>query len=234
MLCRLAPPVAAPCRPKRLLVFINPYAGPKRAHSTWSTTAGPIMQLAGVACNLVETQGPVRSCPPCCATATRQLPPPCPPAAAFTSWPRPAGVVFSPDGLLRSVDAQGHAQQAVAALDPEQLSSYDGVIAVGGDGLFQVRCRVQGQLPAEGGAGVCVSPPPTLNTAGCRALLQVAPVLPAAGAGIGVCGTAAAGRRGSAGGGSPAAGPHPCWVNGCCCVHVSAAGCAAVARWSYV
>ena len=74
-------------RPKRLLVFVNPYGGKGKANKVYKTKAEPVFKAAGIECRVVETQ-----------SAT-------------------------------------HASQVI--LDDVALEEdYDGVVAVGGDGMF--------------------------------------------------------------------------------------------------
>ncbi|CAL5222228.1 g4561 [Coccomyxa viridis] len=80
---------AISCRPKTLLVIVNPWGGNGRANKAWSRHAFPIFTQAGVRCVLVETRHPA------------------------------------------------HAKELVAALPVHELELYDGILAVGGDGLFQ-------------------------------------------------------------------------------------------------
>ena len=43
-------------RPRRLLVFINPYGGTGKASKIFHTTAGPLLSLSGISCEVVETE----------------------------------------------------------------------------------------------------------------------------------------------------------------------------------
>lgn len=43
-------------RPKRLLLFVNPYGGRKRALRIYDYTVKPIFQLAGIDCTVVISQ----------------------------------------------------------------------------------------------------------------------------------------------------------------------------------
>ncbi|KAF8055035.1 hypothetical protein HT031_006851 [Scenedesmus sp. PABB004] len=83
--CALA---AAPGRPRRLLVLINPIGGRRAAQRTWDTVAAPVLAAAGVQCEVVRTTH------------------------------------------------QGHAEAVVRGLALERLAELDGVVGVGGDGLF--------------------------------------------------------------------------------------------------
>jgi len=42
------------CRPRRLLVFVNPFGG-KGAGQTWQKIAAPVLAAAGVRCQVIET-----------------------------------------------------------------------------------------------------------------------------------------------------------------------------------
>eukprot|EP00775_Hariotina_reticulata_P013622 gene13622-13748_t len=75
-------------RPRRLLVFVNPFGGKRRARQTWQKIAAPVLAAAGVRCQVVETRH------------------------------------------------QGHAESVLRGLSLEQLQLLDGVVAVGGDGMF--------------------------------------------------------------------------------------------------
>lgn len=90
-----------PDRPKRLLVFVNPFSGRRMAMSVWETKCLPLLELAGIESKVVVTK------------------------------------------------ASKHAQLHVETMSLEDASSIDGILVVGGDGLFQevltgllnMRCR---------------------------------------------------------------------------------------------
>ena len=44
------------CRPRRLLVFLNPFGGSRRARQTWDNVVKPVFDKAGVKSRAVETQ----------------------------------------------------------------------------------------------------------------------------------------------------------------------------------
>jgi hypothetical protein len=48
------------CRPRRLLVFVNPVGGCGAAPHVWRRVAEPVLQDAGVTCEVVHTRAPVR------------------------------------------------------------------------------------------------------------------------------------------------------------------------------
>ncbi len=74
-------------RPKRLLVFVNPFGGRGRAQETYERKAAPVFRAAGVDCDAVRTRGP------------------------------------------------DHIAGHIAGCD-DLAESFDGVVAVGGDGTF--------------------------------------------------------------------------------------------------
>eukprot|EP00899_Mesostigma_viride_P026663 jgi/Mesvir1/7181/Mv18209-RA.1 len=78
----------APHRPKRLLVFVNPFGGKRQAEKAWSTKVLPIFNMVDIKCQVVMTQ------------------------------------------------YRGHAGDVMAHSNPEWLLQFDGVVVVGGDGLF--------------------------------------------------------------------------------------------------
>lgn len=43
-------------RPRRLLVFVNPFGGSRRGVKIWETTVRPVFDKAGIASHAVETQ----------------------------------------------------------------------------------------------------------------------------------------------------------------------------------
>ena len=52
----LMPAHGAACRPRRLLVFVNPFGGSRRAHQIWETTVRPVFDKAGIKSHPVETE----------------------------------------------------------------------------------------------------------------------------------------------------------------------------------
>eukprot|EP00882_Tetradesmus_deserticola_P025455 GHRQ01027963.1.p1 GENE.GHRQ01027963.1~~GHRQ01027963.1.p1 ORF type:complete len:319 (+),score=97.98 GHRQ01027963.1:80-1036(+) len=76
------------CRPKRLLVFVNPFGGRRQAAKVWQQTAAPVLAAVGAHCEVVQTT------------------------------------------------CQGHAESVLRQLSLQQLQQLDGVVAVGGDGLY--------------------------------------------------------------------------------------------------
>ena len=51
-----ANPLPSPQRPRRLLVFVNPFAGARRGKKIWDTVVRPVFDKAGIKCTAVETQ----------------------------------------------------------------------------------------------------------------------------------------------------------------------------------
>jgi len=76
------------CRPKNLLVFVNPYGGSKRAMSVYEHNVLPILEKAHIRYSMHMTQ------------------------------------------------YRGHAKQLMEGLTEKELEELDGIVAVGGDGLF--------------------------------------------------------------------------------------------------
>ncbi|GFR45202.1 hypothetical protein Agub_g6596 [Astrephomene gubernaculifera] len=76
-------------RPRSLLVFINPYAGARRARHIWEREVLPVFQRARIQVHAVDTT------------------------------------------------KQDHAREHVEYMKAEELAAFQGVVAVGGDGLFQ-------------------------------------------------------------------------------------------------
>lgn len=44
------------CRPQRLLVFVNPFGGSRRAQQIWETTVRPVFDKASIKSRAVETE----------------------------------------------------------------------------------------------------------------------------------------------------------------------------------
>jgi diacylglycerol kinase family enzyme len=56
-LARINAAIAAqPRRPRRLLVFVNPFGGSRRAAQIWRSTVRPVFDKAGIKCRAVETE----------------------------------------------------------------------------------------------------------------------------------------------------------------------------------
>ena len=72
-------------RPKRLLVFINPYGGHGTAKQIWETKCSRIFKIAGISCKVIVTE---------------------------------------------------HSEHADNVIQSVTLHNYDGIISVGGDGMF--------------------------------------------------------------------------------------------------
>ncbi|KAL4433742.1 hypothetical protein ABPG75_000183 [Micractinium tetrahymenae] len=77
-----------PRRPRRLLVFVNPFGGSRRAAQIWQNVVKPVFDKAGIKSSAVETQH------------------------------------------------GGHARSLLTNMPGDELAGYDGVVAIGGDGLF--------------------------------------------------------------------------------------------------
>lgn len=76
------------CRPRQLLVFVNPYGGRQKARVVWKKISAPVFAAACVQCQVIETT------------------------------------------------CQGHAEGFIKGLSLQQLQQLDGIVAVGGDGMF--------------------------------------------------------------------------------------------------
>ncbi|XP_003738602.1 ceramide kinase [Galendromus occidentalis] len=100
-------------RPKKLLVFINPFGGKKKARSIYYKKASPVFQVCGIQCTVVITTHP------------------------------------------------GHSKEYVLEKD---VSSYDGAVCVGGDGMANELINGLMQLAQRNLKGsVIASSPPTAS-----------------------------------------------------------------------
>lgn len=105
-------------RPKSLLVLVNPYGGTKKAASVYEREVKPLFDKAGIKVLLRMTQCPGDAKATVCRT-------------------------FGSLNLIEDVDSCGPPSPSREPMDPEPACSLgtvdgtvDGVVAVGGDGLF--------------------------------------------------------------------------------------------------
>ena len=105
-------------RPRRLLVIVNPVGGSRQAPSTWSSTVAPVFRKAGIKVAVVETQEPQHA-----VTIVRQV--------IGGGAESDAGA-----GERRSLSPTGADRDKPRRSRSPSRRAYDGVVAVGGDGLF--------------------------------------------------------------------------------------------------
>lgn len=151
LLSTLVAPCTQPtCRPRRLLVFVNPFGGARRGCAIWENVVRPVFDKAGIRSRAVETQhgGHAR------ALLT---------GVGGAGWGGLDLSCWSECMLVESLGTgQAHCRSARSTnadraqrashnppcnvthptrLHPsgmagEELAGYDGVVAIGGDGLF--------------------------------------------------------------------------------------------------
>ncbi|KAH7727698.1 Ceramide kinase [Aphelenchoides avenae] len=91
-----------PYRPRKLLVFVNPFGGKRKANAIYKNQVEPLFQLANVECQVVPTE------------------------------------------------RANHAYEYIGEIDPETWASLDGIVSVGGDGLFnEILCAAVIRTQAE-------------------------------------------------------------------------------------
>ena len=104
---------------------------------------------------LPPTPPPPAARPPCSSSSTRTAVP-VPPAACGRTWRGPLLSVAGVATRVVETDAPGAARAAVETLTPATLATIDGIVAVGGDGLFHevlngvlaLRARVESEAAA--------------------------------------------------------------------------------------
>lgn len=130
-----APP--ASCRPRRLLVFVNPFGGARRGKKIWDTVVRPVFDKAGIKCTAVETQhgGHARALltSECLGGSGEAIFEDS--RCAVVCWPEQQDIVFNAmqSPLLGGIPGF-YLAHLPAGMPSDELAGYDGVVAIGGDG----------------------------------------------------------------------------------------------------
>ena len=164
-------------RPRRLLVFVNPFGGARRGKKIWDTVVRPVFDKAGIKCTAVETQhgGHARALLTSeCWGADEQV---CREQERCSSLPLCGGgnvCLLGPKSLLHAgvcysvalvqsslsllpFEDLGVVQHGLfvcqtAGMPSDELAGYDGVVAIGGDGCAYLTALL---LLASGSRACC-------------------------------------------------------------------------------